>query len=170
MPKFILAVLLVASSFPANARLQCVPYARSVSGIDIHGNAETWWDQAEGNYTRGHLPKVNSVLVFQSTRAMPLGHVAVVREILDERRILLDHANWSRPGMIEHRALAIDVSEAGDWSEVRVWYSPISSLGSRSNPAYGFIYNGTSKGADAAQTASVVNDASEKVQVGNLKG
>ena len=28
--------------------LQCVPYARQVSGIQIYGDAWTWWDQAEG--------------------------------------------------------------------------------------------------------------------------
>jgi hypothetical protein len=30
------------------AYLQCVPYARQVSGIQIYGDAWTWWDQAAG--------------------------------------------------------------------------------------------------------------------------
>jgi hypothetical protein len=64
---------------------------------------------------------MNSVLVFQPTSAMPLGHGAVVQEIIDEPHIMLNHANWSKPGMIESRALAVDVSDAGDWSKVRVW-------------------------------------------------
>ena len=33
--------------------LQCVPYARQVSGIRIFGDAHTWWGQAEGRYARG---------------------------------------------------------------------------------------------------------------------
>lgn len=126
----------------AQARvLQCVPYARDVSGIAIFGDAHLWWDRAEGRYARGREPREGAVLAFRATRAMPLGHVAVVREILDERRIVLDHANWSGPGRIERSALAVDVSEAGDWSAVRVWFAPIDALGGRQNPTFGFIYN-----------------------------
>ena len=33
-----------------DAYLQCVPYARDVSGIQIYGDAHTWWDQAQGRY------------------------------------------------------------------------------------------------------------------------
>jgi len=120
--------------------LQCVPYARQVSGIQIHGNALTWWGQAEGHYPRGGDPQVGAVLAFRPTGAMPLGHVAVVSAVLDDRRILLDHANWSGPGVIDSGVLAVDVSEEGDWSSVRVWYDPIDALGSRSNPTFGFIY------------------------------
>ncbi len=137
-----LGLAIVATS-PAAAALQCVPYARAESGIDIHGNAGTWWDQAEGRYERGDRPRVGAVLAFQPTRAMPIGHVAVVAEVIDDRRIYLNHANWSGPGRIETRALAEDVSPEGDWSEVRVWYAPIGALGRRVNPTYGFIYNET---------------------------
>jgi len=152
--RFTFALLLFILPAAAHAHLQCVPYARSISGIEIHGDAHTWWDEAEGVYQRGNLPKVNSVLVLRATRAMPLGHVAVVREIVDERHVLLDHANWSRPGMIEQRALAEDISEAGDWSEVRVWYGPTRSLGLRSNPAYGFIYGAPPAANDRTLLAS----------------
>jgi hypothetical protein len=152
--RFVLVISFFLTAIPAQAHLQCVPYARSVSGIAIHGDARTWWDQAEGGYQRGEQPKVNSVLVFQATRAMPLGHVAVVQEIIDERHILLNHANWSKPGLIEQRALAVDISEAGDWSEVRVWYGPAQSLGARSNPAFGFIYAAAPSASDATQMVS----------------
>src|SRR3546814_993934 len=37
--------------------LQCVPYARTVSGVRIYGDALTWWDQAENHYKRGHAPR-----------------------------------------------------------------------------------------------------------------
>jgi hypothetical protein len=36
--------------------LQCVPYARQASGIQLFGDARTWWDQAAGRYSRGHAP------------------------------------------------------------------------------------------------------------------
>ncbi|MFT3968153.1 MAG: CHAP domain-containing protein [Sphingobium sp.] len=159
--RIVLALSLFLSTFPAQARLQCVPYARSVSGIGIHGNAWTWWDQAASGYQRGGRPKVNSVLVFQATSAMPLGHVAVVQEIIDERHILLNHANWSRPGMIEQRALAVDISETGDWSEVRVWYGPSQSLGTRANPTFGFIYGSAPAAGDAGQIVSAEQAVSD---------
>ena len=72
---------------------------------------------------------------------MRAGHVAMVHRIVDARHVLLDHANWSRPGMIEHSAMAEDVSPRGDWSQVRVWFAPIGALGTRVAPTYGFIYS-----------------------------
>lgn len=139
---------MIGSSGAAEARgvLQCVAYARSVSGIDLHGNARTWWQQADGIYGRGQQPRVGAVLAFRASGAMPQGHVAVVGRVLDDRRVLLNHANWSRPGMIERAALAEDVSSAGDWSEVRVWHAPTASLGLRVSPTYGFIYADKAEG------------------------
>lgn len=126
---------------PATAGvLQCVPYARQVSGIDIHGNAHTWWNQAAGRYERGQEPRVGAVLAFSSSRAMPVGHVAMVSKVVSEREVLLTHANWSYRGGIERNVRAVDVSPNNDWSDVRVWYGPIGDLGRRSNPARGFIY------------------------------
>jgi hypothetical protein len=131
----------LASAPAAAAHLQCVPYARAESGIAIHGNAGTWWGQAAGHYRRGAEPQIGAVLAFQPSRAMPIGHVAVVAAVVDSRHILLNHANWSGPGRIERAALAEDASAAGDWSEVRVWYAPQHSLGLRANPTFGFIYH-----------------------------
>tara|TARA_B100000678_G_C18213704_1_gene504454 strand:+ start:209 stop:763 length:555 start_codon:yes stop_codon:yes gene_type:complete len=146
---------------PAHAHLQCVPYARDVSGISIHGNAHTWWDQADGKFARGQEPQVGAILAFQSSRAMPLGHVAVVAQIIDDRQIILNHANWSGPGMIERHALAVDVSEAGDWSSVRVWFGPSHALGSRHNPTFGFIYDDPA-GHGGSQTIVAGVDAASK--------
>lgn len=120
--------------------LQCVPYARIVSGVDIHGDALNWWDQADGRFQRGHRPKKGAVLAFRAFGPMALGHVAVVSRVLDDRRILIRHANWSAPGAIEEDVLAIDVSALGDWSQVRVWHSPTGQMGARTNPTFGFIY------------------------------
>ncbi len=121
--------------------LQCVPYARAVTGIKIFGDAHTWWGQAEGKYARGELPKVGAVMNFRSHGNSRLGHVAAVSRIVDARTVLLRHANWSVRGGIENDVRAIDVSEDNDWSRVRVWYGPGKRLGASSWPLYGFIYN-----------------------------
>lgn len=131
--------LMSAPAFGA-AVLQCVPYARIVSGVQIQGDALTWWDKAESRYRRGQTPKKGAVLAFRPNGPMALGHVAVVSRVLDDRRILIRHANWSVPGAIEEDVLTIDVSDRGDWSAVRVWFSPGDRIGARINPTFGFIY------------------------------
>lgn len=126
---------------PASAGvLQCAPYARQVSGIQLYGNANTWWGQAEGRYDRGSQPRAGAVLAFSASRSMPVGHVAMVSRVVSDREVLLTHANWSYRGGIERDVRAIDVSPNNDWTDVRVWYGPIGALGLRSNPAKGFIY------------------------------
>ncbi len=129
--------------------LQCVPYARQVSGIAIHGDAWTWWDQAEGRYERGYRPLIGAVMAFKPHGNMRLGHVAAVSRVIDSRTVLLRHANWSpingRRGQIEDDVRAIDVSPANDWSEVRVWYDPIQAIGGTAWPVAGFIYNRPAK-------------------------
>ncbi|MDH7971453.1 CHAP domain-containing protein [Sphingomonas sp. AR_OL41] len=126
---------------PAMAQFwQCAPYARQISGIEIHGNANTWWSQAAGHYGRGHTPRVGAVLAFAASGRMPLGHVAMVSEVVSDREVLLTHANWSRRGGVETNVRAVDVSEAGDWSRVKVWYGPVGGLGTSAYAANGFIY------------------------------
>ena len=134
-------VLTLFTPAPVSAQYwQCVGYARQATGVEIRGNANTWWNQAEGRYNRGSAPREGAVMAFKSNRGMPLGHVAVVTRIISGREVLLDHANWSRGGRIEHGVRAVDVSDAGDWSAVKVWYGPISDMGTRVNPVAGFIY------------------------------
>lgn len=145
---------LVALPTAAQARLQCVAYARSASAVQIRGNARDWWANAEGIYDRGQVPVEGAVLAFRGTAAMPMGHVAVVSKVIDARHILLNHANWSRPGMVERGVLAVDVSDAGDWSSVRVWYSPTHSLGMRRTPAFGFIYPAAAPAAPVTRVAA----------------
>ena len=145
MRGIILSLLLVASPAAAlNEGLQCVPYARALSGVTIFGDAHTWWGQADGRYTRGNQPKVGAVLAFPPHGNMRLGHVAAVRRVLDDRTIIISHANWSTiggmRGHIEEDVRAIDVSDDNDWSRVRVWYTPNAALGSTQWPAHGFIY------------------------------
>lgn len=129
---------------PAQAQFwQCAPFAREVSGIQIHGNALTWWAQASGRYDRGETPVEGSVMSFAPTQRMRLGHVAMVSKVVSDREVLLTHANWSRRGGVETDVRAVDVSAAGDWSEVKVWFAANRGLGTSTYPVNGFIYSKT---------------------------
>lgn len=120
-------------------RIWCVPFARAVSGVEIRGNAKTWWDQAAGRYPRGKEPQVGAVMAFAASGSMPKGHVAVVSKVVNDRAVLVDQANWVR-NRITQDTLVVDVSAKGDWSQVRVANGQ-GSLG-RVNRVKGFIYNG----------------------------
>jgi surface antigen len=128
----------------ADTYWQCVPFARLMSGIQIFGDAYTWWRQAIGRYETGFTPKAGAVLCFKPTERMRLGHVAVVSQVLTDRIIQVTHANWSpiegARGKIEKDVTLVDVSTGGDWSSVKVWYDPNRDLGGSTYPTYGFIY------------------------------
>src|SRR3546814_1462636 len=81
------------TSTPA-AALQCVPFARAETGIEIYGNAKTWWAQAAGDYDRGQEPREGAVMAFAGARGMPLGPVAGVEKIVGDGEILVSPCNW----------------------------------------------------------------------------
>ncbi|MFQ5774271.1 MAG: CHAP domain-containing protein [Kiloniellaceae bacterium] len=137
----------------ASTPLQCVPYARKVSGIAIRGDAWTWWRSAKGRYARGKRPKVGSVLVLKKTRRLRYGHLAVVKRILGDREIVVDQANWLNRGKIHLNTAVRDVSSNNDWSAVRVWYTPGRKYGARTYATYGFIYPGPRSARQAANSA-----------------
>src|SRR6201999_1924560 len=91
---------------------------RAASGIDIRGDAYAWWDLAAGRYLRGNMPEAGAVLVLAQTDRLRLGHVAVVRQVIDERDILVDHSNWV-PGRVITGMRVEDVSVANDWTSLR---------------------------------------------------
>jgi hypothetical protein len=122
--------------------LNCVQYVRQVSSVELSGNAWMWWNNAKGHYNIGHRPARNSVLVFQRTKAMPSGHVAVVRDVVDRRTILIEHANWApRNGMKGRISTEVveDISPDNDWTSVRVMHRPSMSFG-KPYATNGFIY------------------------------
>lgn len=132
--------------------ISCVPYARAVSGIRIIGNAWLWWRKAAGIYARGDRPEVGSILNFRSNSRMPLGHVAVVDRLVNAREIVVEQANWPIDGIggeIAHNITVVDVSEANNWSAVRVELGHTSRFGSV-YPTYGFIYNRPDTGVISA--------------------
>jgi surface antigen len=143
----------------ADAYWQCVPFARLISGIQIFGDARTWWSQAIGKYETGFQPKAGAVLCFKPTGRMRLGHVAVVSQVLTDRVIQVTHANWSMinggRGQVEKDVTVVDVSPKGDWSQVKVWYDPLKDLGTTAYPTHGFIYQNSQAMALAAATAGI---------------
>lgn len=130
---------------PKTTGWQCVTYARSITGLEIYGDAWTWWGKAQAKYETGFRPKPGAVLVFRPQGKMKLGHVAVVSTMITDRLIQVTHANWSpingRRGQVEANVNVLDVSEAGDWSKVKVWYGPSNDMGTSTYTTYGFIYN-----------------------------
>lgn len=138
----------------ARARgISCVPYARNVSGIELNGNAWQWWDNAEGLYARGRVPEAGSILAFRSNGRMRLGHVAVVSRVVNAREIIVDHANWGTGGAVAHSVPVVDVSEANNWTAVRVGLGRSSDFGSV-YPTYGFIYDRPDTGVLVAQNSA----------------
>nr|WP_298689346.1 CHAP domain-containing protein [uncultured Dongia sp.] len=141
--------------------MTCVPYARMISGINLRGDAYTWWNNADGIYQRGAAPTPGAVLVLAQTSRLRSGHVAVVRQVISPREILVDHANWI-PGHVTNGQSVYDVSPANDWSMPRFYNAEARVYGSV-YPAYGFIYN-VAAGAAPAPVASTLG-GSENGQV-----
>jgi surface antigen len=166
-----LAIAVVMSLAPtagavADTYWQCVPFARLVSGIQIFGDAYTWWKQALGKYETGYQPKAGAVLCFKPTARMKLGHVAVVSQVLTDRIVQITHANWSpiegSRGKVEKDVTLVDVSPGGDWSQVKVWYDPNRDLGGSTYSTEGFIYPDAkakimaSSGLSSAENTAIV--------------
>lgn len=154
----LIAGMAAPSAANAQAYLQCAPFARAFSGIQLFGAAAGWWHQAIGKYMQGSAPRPGSVLVFKALGSMRSGHVATVTQVLSDRIIKVTHANWGgMKGRIEHDVTVIDASVNNDWSAVRVWYSPIGGIGTKAYPTYGFIYSGAR--AVAAGAAAIAMKA-----------
>ena len=128
----------VSGAAVGNVPLECAPFARAVSGVQLRGAAADWWPQAEGRYRRTQTPAVGSVLVFRRSTRLPDGHVAVVSRVLSDRRILATHANWVRH-QVSGDVPVIDVSPGNDWTRVRVWWPPTNQMGVTEYATFGFI-------------------------------
>lgn len=127
-----------AISMDERAVVECAPFARALSGVQLRGAAADWWVQADGRYTRARKPSIGAVLVFRRSARLADGHVAVVSRIEGDRRILVTQANWVRDRVIAGMPV-IDVSPANDWTLVRVWWPPSGQMGTSAYPTDGFI-------------------------------
>jgi len=119
--------------------LECAPYARAHSSVKLYGDAWTWWDKAAGKFSRAFAPETGAVLVLMGYAGTQRGHVAVVRSLVSDREIRVDHANWLGDGSIYLDDPVADVSANNDWSQVRVWNIKTGGWGSRIYPVQGFI-------------------------------
>jgi hypothetical protein len=70
---------------------------------------------------------------------MPLGHVALVSRVVDEREIEIDHNNWLGVGPVRG-ASVVDVSPRNDWTAVRVANRAGTRVYGRVYPTDGFIH------------------------------
>jgi hypothetical protein len=133
-----------ASGYRRFEREECVPYARSESGINIRGDAWTWWNAAAGRYQRGSTPAPGAILVLTKTNRLRSGHLAVVKDVLGPRDIDVTHTNWGDDWVsrrIVYESMhAQDVSPGNDWTSVRFWNRDHNVFGSPYT-AKGFIYN-----------------------------
>jgi hypothetical protein len=123
-------------------RLFCVEYARMRSGLAVFGDAKHWWERAKNLYARLPHPVEDAVMVFSGSKRLKRGHVAVVTDIVSPRQIIVDQANWQNKGEIDHATPVLDVSEANDWSRVRVWDMRSNGFGSHVYAISGFIAKG----------------------------
>jgi surface antigen len=141
--------------------LECAPFARALSGMNLQGPAADWWEEAAGRYSRASTPAVGAVLIFRRTSRLPEGHAAVVSRLVSEREILVTQANWV-PHRVTEDMPVVDVSAANDWSAVRVWWPPSGRLGGGRYPTWGFIVpdQPTSRERLAAATRAVIHLAS----------
>lgn len=130
-------------------RLSCVPYARLRSGLQIFGDAKTWWNKAKDLYAQLSAPVSRAVMVFSGTGRLSRGHVAVVTQVVSAREIKVDHANWQNRGEIDLNMPVLDVSANNDWSQVRVWNVHTNSFGSHVYKISGFISSDHSAGIGA---------------------
>jgi surface antigen len=126
------------ASYGQATAMTCVPYARSVSGLPMSGDAWVWWDEAHDRYPETKAPAPGGVLVFRRTARLPSGHLAVVSAIVSERQVLVTQANWL-PYRITSNQPVLDVSPGNDWTAVRVWWPPAHGWGMTVYPTYGFI-------------------------------
>ena len=75
---------------------------------------------------------------FAPTRRMSRGHVAVVSRVVNNRQVLISHANWQR-NAVSLDMVAVDVSPRNDWSQVRLEHRR-GQMTSTVYPIYGFIH------------------------------
>lgn len=120
-----------------NGSVQCAPYAREHSAVNLRGAAASWWGEAQGQYNRTSSPcgGCAGVSIYRQAAIGPCfcGQTGAK---------FPPCAGGSRKlgaGEVTHRAPVVDVSPNNNWTRVRVWWSPIHAMGKTVYPVYGFI-------------------------------
>ena len=126
------------------AGISCVPFARNDSGIEVAGNAWQWWDNAAGVYARGSVPEARQRprLPRQRPHAPRPCRGRQPRGQCPRRSRSTTPTGGARGmhGGVARNMPVVDVSEANDWSAVRVGLGESGEFGSV-YPTYGFIYD-----------------------------
>jgi len=148
--------------------VQCVPYVRAHSAVALRGDAYTWWDQAAGRFRRSSLPSQGAVMVLHDYAGPERAHVAVVRTVVSPREIRIDHANWLDDGRIYTDDPVRDVSEAGDWSLVKVYNLKAGAWGARTYSVQGFIGPGAPSDDEAHVAARAQSPAPSSDPIAGL--
>ena len=97
--------------FGQPASLECVPFARALSGVSLRGDAADWWWRADGRYARGRVPQ-NGAVIGES-------EVSLRKRLVDQRRIqkardgkflhrVARHRQYS-PASREHRSIHVAI-------------------------------------------------------------
>src|ERR1700730_3343631 len=87
---FALIAILSAATASRAVAVDCVQYVKFSSSFGLSWNAWSWWQHAAGVYDRSNEPRAGAVLVFERTRRMPAGHVALVSRVVDDYTVLID--------------------------------------------------------------------------------
>ena len=127
---------------------RCRKKAAAAGDLALFGDVPRTFKTATpaSNHTRKEsmVPMRDGVKLFtiiampgDATGSMPMGHIAVVSDVVSPREIRVDHANWKR-NQVSLKMAVIDVSKANDWSAVQVESQP-GAFGS-TYPINGFIY------------------------------
>ena len=93
----------IPDSFPWG---QCTWYVASLREVTWWGNADAWFDNAQGQgYSTGQTPKVGAVVVWGSGNGYSYyGHVAYVVAVDGPSDFYVDEANYSEvPGQLDMR-------------------------------------------------------------------
>jgi surface antigen len=143
----------------------CVAYVKSVTGFSLLGDAWQWWGAAADVYERGYAPAPGAVMVFSRTGRMHVGHVAVVRQVVGPREILIDQANWHH-GRIDRGVSIRDLSPENDWSSVEVEWT--KGVYGGPFPITGFVYApGTPQSGERYATGSGEHYAPDLIEASN---
>jgi len=123
----------MSRSWDSNKHEECVPFARRRSGIQIRGNAHTWWNKCDPNQ-RSVRPKEGAVMVLSKTRRLRYGHLAVVKDLVSRREINVTHTNWGsnrKKRLVVYESMRVkDVSPNNDWSSAVFWNKYTNAYGS----------------------------------------
>jgi len=87
-------------------------------------SAWDWWAHAAYLYDLGYEPRTDAVMAFSTLEPGHAGYVAIVKQMVNDREIVVHLANWHEPESGGADLTAVDVSAAGDWSQVKFWHGP----------------------------------------------